>query len=206
MPPGERAELANLLSESAAQLTHPKASLERLSRLGRFPRILRTSHGRGISLHLCASETHRLFGEVRLESHVWLTLVDLRVHNPVDTSRGGFLTATEPYDLRKPLVVPGEVRREWIGRVTKPLQSMPGSQHGIGSTSDDFAVELSRELSHLQSCRMDALKQRSQSNADLGSSSADFGAVPSAAGEAPGGKGVDEADEDDAFARVHLST
>ena len=66
--------------------------------------------------------------------------------------------------------------------------------------------ELSRELSHLQSCRMDALKQRSQSNADLGSSSADFGAVPSAAGEAPGGKGVDEADEDDAFARVHLST
>ena len=119
---------------------------------------------------------------------MWLTLVDLRVHNPVDTSRGGFLTATEPYDLRKPLVVPGEVRREWIGRVTKPLQSMPGSQHGIGSTSDDFAVELSRELSHLQSCRMDALKQRSQSNADLGSSSAGFGAVPSAAGEAPGGK------------------
>ena len=84
-------------------------------------------------------------------------------------------------------VMPGEVRREWVDRQPKPLPPMPGSQHGIGSPSDELAVELSRELSHLQSCRMDALKQRSRSGADLGSSSADIGAVPSAAGEAPGG-------------------
>ena len=147
-PEAERLEMFNLLQDTAAMLTHPKASLERLARLGHFPRQLRTSTGRGLSLHLCASQTDHLFGDIARESLVWITMVDLAVHNPVDVSGGGFLTPMlEPYDARKPMVIPGEVRRGWTSHTAQ--QERDESRR---------VEELQKELLRMQSLRIQSFE------------------------------------------------
>ena len=167
-PEAERLEMSDLLWETATALTHPKASLERLARLGRFPRQLRTSTGRALSLHLCASQTDHLFGDTARESLVWLTIVDLAVHNPVDQSRGGFLTPMlEPYDARKPLVVPGEVRRGWTSLAAQRDRERDESRR---------VQELQKELSRMQSRRLDAFEtHRSSSGIEAHSNESEQG-------------------------------
>ena len=74
-----------------------------------FPKIIEKD-GQGVSVHLCASDTRRLGPDPTREINVWFTIVDLDVHNPVNVSKGGFLTPHDPDDHREPYLVQGEVQ------------------------------------------------------------------------------------------------
>jgi hypothetical protein len=76
---------------------------------GSFPKMVRAGMG-GVSVHLCASDTRRLAPDTSREITVWLTLVDLGVHNPVNAAMGGtLLKRRQPVDRRAPYVVKGEL-------------------------------------------------------------------------------------------------
>ena len=147
----DRKQAAVLLGETAALVANKKASLGRLASFGRFPKLLRTASGFGVSVHLCASETTHMFGEAARESTVWLTFVDLSILNPVDASRGGLLTPPlKPYDNRTPYVVPGEVRRQWL----PPVPTRADTE------DEEEVLDTMAMLRTLQARRLDALEKQ----------------------------------------------
>jgi len=77
--------------------------------VGQFPKIVRGGR-RAISVHLCVSDIWRLGPDPCREITVWLTVVDLNMHNPVKVGSHGMLTPTrEGLEQRKPYVVKGEI-------------------------------------------------------------------------------------------------
>ena len=74
-----------------------------------FPKVIWAGE-RGLSIHLCASEVRRLGPDPTREFTVWLTLVDLNVHNPIKPATGGTISKKrQPIDRRHPYLVKGEI-------------------------------------------------------------------------------------------------
>jgi hypothetical protein len=139
----EHLELASLLSETAVQATHQRASLARLMQRGHFPKQIRTRRRR-ISIHLCSSETTHLAPERTQEAVIWLTLVDLTAVNPVDVMHGGLLTPIEqPFDARTTYLVPGEVVK--VGSLFAPA-----SASGSSAANESFSEAEDDDLSETE--------------------------------------------------------
>ena len=76
-----------------------------------FPKIIKAD-GHGVSLHLCASDTRRMGPDPTREINIWITVVDLDAHNPINVAKGGTLTPKASGHggmPREPYLVQGEV-------------------------------------------------------------------------------------------------
>ena len=101
------ATLRFAMRDLCRELTEDGVTFKKIA--GSFPKIVRAGM-RGVSVHLCISETRRLAPDTSREVTVWLTIVDLDKLNPVNTAMGGPLTPKKgENDRRSSYVVKGEL-------------------------------------------------------------------------------------------------
>ena len=105
--------------------------------VGSFPRVIWTpDHEQGVSIHLCASDTRRIGPDPTREVTIWLTIVDLTEHNPINVSRGGTLTPWRKEDDREmyqkhQLGVEVEGGQRWLTLAADPFQLLDRDPVGV---------------------------------------------------------------------------
>jgi hypothetical protein len=98
--------MGRTLLETCRDLTEAEPTFRDIA--SAFPKIVQGGT-RKISIHLCATDIRRLGPDPTREITIWLTIVDLNLHNPVKVDSAGTLTARMPGDKRSQYVVMGEV-------------------------------------------------------------------------------------------------